>query len=410
MHDPIKYNSETKKISFFEFISFLALSMSLVALSIDAMLPALPDIVRSFGIININSQQYVITSLFLGLSIGQLIAGPLSDSIGRKKGIYAGLILFIIGSLIAYFSQSFELMLAGRFIQGLGASAPRIVTIAIVRDRYEGREMARVMSYIMGIFIIVPALAPAIGQGIIVLAGWRAIFMMFIAIAAVIFIWLIMRIPETQAPKDARPFTIPVLWQGLKITLGNKKTVCYMISAGLIFGAFIGYLNSSQQIFEEYYHVGHLFPLYFGITAISLGIAFFTNARLVRTIGLRKVIIWALITMAVLAVIFMALELSIFKTVPLSIFMAYIMASAFCMGMLFGNFNALAMEPMGHIAGMAAAVIGCVSLIISIALGSVIGQFYDGNLLPLTIGFLTASCLSLIMMRIAEAPSQKNTA
>ena len=395
-------NNSKKEIRFIEFISFLALSMSLVALSIDAMLPALPDIIKSYGITNTNSQQYIITFLFMGLSIGQLIAGPLSDSIGRKKGIYAGLTLFIIGSLLAYFAHNFETILAGRFIQGLGASAPRIITVAIIRDRYEGREMARVMSYIMGIFIIVPALAPAIGQGIIMLTGWQSIFIFFIAIALVIFIWLAMRIPETQHPEDARAFTVSVLWQGLKTTLGNTKTLCYMIAAGFIFGAFIGYLNTSQQIFEDYYHVGKLFPLYFGITALSLGVAFFTNAQLVRFFGLKKVIVTALIALAFLSITFITLELSIFNDVPLFMFMTYMMTSTFCMGMLFGNFNALAMEPMGHMAGMAAAVIGCVSLVISVMLGGIIGQLYDNNLLPIALGFLTASCASLIMMRIAE--------
>ncbi len=395
-------NNQKKEIRFIEFISFLALSMSLVALSIDAMLPALPDIIKSYGITNTNSQQYIITFLFMGLSIGQLIAGPLSDSIGRKKGIYVGLTLFIIGSLLAYFAHNFETILAGRFIQGLGASAPRIITVAIIRDRYEGREMARVMSYIMGIFIIVPALAPAIGQGIIMLTGWQSIFLFFIAIALIIFIWLVMRIPETQHPEDTRAFTIAVLWQGLKTTLGNTKTLCYMIAAGFIFGAFIGYLNTSQQIFEDYYHVGKLFPLYFGITALSLGVAFFTNAQLVRFFGLKKVIVTALIALAFLSITFIALELSIFNDVPLIMFMTYMMASTFCMGMLFGNFNALAMEPMGHMAGMAAAVIGCVSLVISVMLGGIIGQLYDNNLLPIALGFLIASCASLIMMRIAE--------
>lgn len=402
MPSSVLQNNSKKEIRFIEFISFLALSMSLVALSIDAMLPALPDIIKSYGITNTNSQQYIITFLFMGLSIGQLIAGPLSDSIGRKKGIYAGLTLFIIGSLLAYFAHNFETILAGRFIQGLGASAPRIITVAIIRDRYEGREMARVMSYIMGIFIIVPALAPAIGQGIIMLTGWQSIFIFFIAIALIIFIWLAMRIPETQHPEDTRAFTIAVLWQGLKTTLGNTKTLCYMIAAGFIFGAFIGYLNTSQQIFEDYYHVGKLFPLYFGITALSLGVAFFTNAQLVRFFGLKKVIVTALIALAFLSITFITLELSIFNDVPLIMFMTYMMTSTFCMGMLFGNFNALAMEPMGHMAGMAAAVIGCVSLVISVMLGGIIGQLYDNNLLPIALGFLIASCASLIMMRIAE--------
>ncbi len=376
--------------------------MSLVALSIDAMLPALPDIARHYGVTRINSEQFVITSLFAGLSLGQLIAGPLSDAIGRKKAIYIGLALFVLGCLISYFAPNFETMLAGRFIQGLGAAAPRIVTVAIVRDRYEGRDMARVMSFIMGVFILVPALAPTIGQGIITLAGWQAIYLVFMAISALAFIWLSSRLSETLRPEDVRPFTLPTLRDGIKTVCGNKMTVCYMVSAGCIFGAFVGYLNSSQMIFQDYFAAGDKFPFYFGITALALGAAFFMNAWLVRTYGMRKVIVRALIAMVVLSCLFAGFEWTAQGKVPLPVFMAFIMGSAFCMGMLFGNFNALAMVPMGHLAGMASAVIGCVSLIVAVSAGGLIGQLYDGDLVPVTMGFLLLASASLALMHIAE--------
>lgn len=175
-----------------------------------------------------------------------------------------------------------------------------------------------------------------------------------------------------------------------------------MIAAGCVFGAFIGYLNSSQLIFQDYYDVGDLFPIYFGLTALALGAAFFANAQLVRVFGMRVVIFWALIVMAGLAVVFSLYEFWVHGVVPLPVFMVFIMSSAFCMGMLFGNFNALAMEPMGHLAGMASAVIGCVSLIISVTAGGIIGQLYSGTLLPVTLGFLILSLLSLLMMRLVE--------
>lgn len=391
------------RTGFAEFVALLALSMSLVALAIDTMLPALPDIGRSFGIDRPNSQQFVITFLFAGLSIGQLLAGPLSDSIGRKRGIYVGLILFVIGSALSYAAPSFEIMLAGRFIQGLGAAGPRIITIAMVRDRYEGREMARVMSYIMGVFILVPALAPSLGQGIMMLSGWRTIFLVFIGIALVIFTWLSLRLRETLHPEDRRPFTLPVIWGGIKHVCGNRMTLCYMIAAGFVFGAFIGYLNSSQQIFQNYYDAGQMFALYFGVIALAIGAAFFTNARLVRRFGMRYIVLRALIGMAVAAALFAVYEVVMHgQTVPLPAFMTYIMFSAFCMGMLFGNFNALAMVPMGHMAGIASAVIGCVSLVISVCVGSAIGQLYNGTLIPVTAGFLVLSLASLAMMAIAE--------
>lgn len=390
------------KISFAEFVAMLALCMSLVALSIDTMLPALPDIAAAYDIVRLNDQQYMITFLFAGLAIGQLIAGPLSDSLGRKAGIYVGIAVFVLGSLISYFSSTYELMLAGRFIQGLGASSPRVVTIAMVRDRYEGRDMARVMSYIMGVFILVPTLAPAFGQGIMYLMDWRSIFLVFVAIALTILLWVGLRSEETLSPQDKRPFTLPVIWGGLVTVCTNKMTVCYTVSAGLIFGALMGYINSAQQIFQNLYNVGDMFALYFGITALTLGVAFFVNARLVRRLGMRRVVIWSLMALLCVAVLFGVFEYSAHGNVPLIGFVAFMMASSFCMGMCFGNFNALAMVPMGHMAGIASSVIGAVSLVVAIMLGGAIGQFYDGTLLPLTCGILGASVLALLFAKIAE--------
>lgn len=390
-----------QKAKFPEFIVLMALCMSLVALSIDAMLPALPDIVRHYAVTRPNSGQFVITALFAGLALGQLLAGPLSDSLGRKKAIYIGLVLFALGCLLSYGAPDFRTMLAGRFIQGLGVAAPRIVTVAIIRDLYEGREMARVMSFIMGIFILVPAMAPTIGQGIIMLAGWQAIYPVFMAIAALSCLWLSARLEETLRPEDVRPFSWPVIWSGIKTVCGHRATICCTIAAGCIFGAFIGYLNSSQAIFQEYFAAGDKFPLYFGITALALGAAFFVNAWLVKTYGMRKVIVRALVAMAILAALFLTFEIAVQGKVPLLAFMAFIMGSAFCMGMLFGNFNALAMEPMGHLAGMASAVIGCVSLAVALSAGILIGQLYDENLMPVTLGFLILAIASLCLMRMA---------
>ena len=389
-------------ISFFEFVSLLALCMSLVALSIDTMLPGLSDIGESFDVTRPNSQQFVISFLFAGLAIGQLFAGPLSDSIGRKKAIYAGLALFIVGSLLSYFSPSFELMLAGRFIQGFGASAPRVVTIAMVRDRYEGRNMARVMSYIMGIFILVPAVAPSIGQLIINISNWHTIFLFFISIAIINFIWLAMRLQETLHPEDRRPFTLPSIFSGMKTVCSNRMTMCYTISSGFIFGAFLGYLNSSQQIFQVHYDVGDMFAIYFGMIALAIGAAFFVNAKLVRKFGMRYLVTASLIVMAALAMAFSVFEICVSGNVPLFVFVAYIMASAFCMGMLFGNMNTLAMIPMGHLAGIASAVIGCVSLVVAASVGAGIGQMYNGSLVPMTTGFVVLSLASLILMHFAE--------
>lgn len=400
--------SDSKIMPFAEFVALLALCMSLVAMSIDSMLPALPQIGDFFGVERVNSQQFMITFLFAGLSIGQIIAGPLSDTIGRKRSIYVGLSIFIVGCLMSYFALSYEMMLVGRFVQGIGAAAPRVVTTSIVRDRYEGRDMGRVMSYIMGVFILVPALAPTIGQGLIYLAGWHFIFLFFIIIALIAFTWLATRMQETLHPEDRRAFTLPVIWDGVRTVCTTRMTVCYMIAAGLVFGAFIGYLNSSQQVFQDYYDVGELFPIYFGVTALAIGVAFFVNAQLIKRYGMRKVVFGALVVMAMLAAVFFAFELATHGVVPIYAFMAFIMSSAFCMGMLFGNFNALAMVPMGHMAGVASAVIGCVSLVVAVIAGGTIGQLYNQTLYPITCGFLILSFLSMFMMHIAEEGDEES--
>lgn len=391
------------KIGFTEFVLVMALTTSMVALSIDMMLPALPEIAGYYGITRVNDQQFLITFLFIGLSIGQLISGPLSDNLGRKPTVYIGLGVFVLGSILSYCAATFEMMLAGRFVQGLGAAAPRVVSIAMVRDRYEGREMARVMSYIMGVFILVPALAPAAGLAVMALSGWRVIFLVFVAMSAILLVWISARLEETLHPEDKRPLTLPVVWNGVKTVCTNRMTACYTIAAGLSFGALMGYVNSAQQIFQEHYKTGDLFALYFGMCALALGLASFVNARIVRKYGMRQVILYSLAGLLSVAVLFIGAELVCGENgVPLAGFVVFMMFSSFFMGMCFGNFNALAMVPMGHMAGVASSVIGAVSLTVAIMMGGTIGQLYNGTLYPLSGGFLCSAILALGLMKLAE--------
>lgn len=395
-------SASSKKISFAEFVVIQALAMSLVALSIDTVLPALPHIGESFGVGRVNDQQFMITVLFIGLSIGQLLAGPLSDSFGRKNALYGGLVVFVIGALISYFATSYEMMLAGRFIQGFGAAAPRIVTVAMVRDRYVGRDMARVMSYIMGVFILVPIIAPAVGLGVMVIADWHAIFLMLVAMGALVFVWGGLRLDETIAREDKRPFTLPVIADGVRSVCTNRMSICYTVASGLAFGALMGYINTAQQIFQGYYDTGNMFALYFGLGALSLGVSFFVNAHFVRRVGMRFVVLRSMIILAAASAAFIGYELVFHGQVPLPVFMLFMMVSSFCMGLCFGNLNALAMVPMGHMAGIASSMIGAISLVVAIVMGSTIGQMYTGDLFPLSIGFLVAAILSLGMMILAE--------
>jgi DHA1 family bicyclomycin/chloramphenicol resistance-like MFS transporter len=380
----------------------MALMISLVALSIDAMLPALPEIGRDLGVQRENSSQLIITFLILGMAIGQMVYGPLSDSTGRKPAIYAGFGLYMVGCLFSVFATSFAVMLAGRLMQGMGAAGPRIVTVALIRDRYEGRAMARVMSFVMAVFILVPAIAPALGQSLLIVAHWRAIFVAFLVLALIALIWFATRQPETLALDRRLRFSLKRIMLAIREICVSRIPLGYTIATGLIFGAFLGYLSTAQQMLQEQYGLGRQFPLYFALLALALGSASFMNARLVVRYGMRLLTSWASQTLSGLSIVFFAIAIVLGGQPSLVTLMIYLMISFFCIGILFGNLNALAMEPLGHIAGVGAAVVGSFSTLISVLLGIVIGQSYNGTILPLVGGFAILSTAAVAVIRWTE--------
>jgi DHA1 family bicyclomycin/chloramphenicol resistance-like MFS transporter len=376
--------------------------VSIVALATDIMLPALDVIGQDLGVADPNKAQLVISSLFLGFAIGQLLVGPISDSFGRKPVIYISYIVFAAGCILSMFADSFSIMLVGRVLQGLGAAGPRIVTIAIVRDGCEGRAMARIMSIVMSIFIIVPAIAPAIGQGVIVLSGWRGTFGLLLALAIVTYIWFALRQPETLAISDRRKFSLINIFSGVIEIFRSRIATGFTIAAGLIFGAFLGYLNSAQQIFQIAYQTGVYFALYFGIAAIAIGIASAVNARLVIRLGMRFLAHRAISGVTIVSILFLIPVVYYSGTPPFVLFMIWLVLTFFGMGVLFGNLNALAMEPLGHMAGLGAAFVGSLSTFISLPLGWVIGDSFDGSVLPLVAGFAVMGLGSLVVMKWAD--------
>jgi len=389
--------------SFVEFIVIISLMMALPALTIDAMLPALPQIGNDLSILNVNDRQLVISSLFLGLGIGQLFFGPLSDRTGRKPAVMVGYGLFITGALISIFSQDFPTMLAGRSLQGIGVSAPRAITMAIVRDRYEGRRMARVMSFVMTVFILVPLIAPSLGQAIADFSGWRGIFIAFILIALSSLTWFTLRLPETLAPQNRMSFSLQRIFHATLEIVRIRPAVGYTISAGLISGAFLGYLNSAQQIYQEQYALGRNFPIVFSAISLSLGLASFLNATMVMRFGMRFLVRWSLRIILGLAIVAFGIALLLDGRPPLGFLIAYLMATFFCIGILFGNQNSLAMQPLGHLAGLGAAVVGSLSTLIQIPLGTLIGQRYNGTVLPLMLGIAILSALANVVVHWVES-------
>ena len=385
-----------------EFVVLVALMISLVALSIDAMLPALPAIGADLGTAHANDTQLVVSSLLFGLAFGQLLYGPLSDSVGRKPPIYAGLALFMFGCLLSLFAPSFEWMLAGRFLQGVGAAGPRIVVVALIRDQYEGQAMARIMSLVMSVFIFVPALAPTVGQGILFVAGWRAIFGTFFAIALIALVWFAIRQPETLTPDHRAALSARRILMAAREVCTTRAAMGYTVAAGLVFAAFVGYLSSAQQIFQDTYLVGEWFPAYFAVLALAIGCASVVNARLVIRHGMHKLSNLAINGLTGLSVAFALVAWAADGVPPLWLFMGYFLATFFCVGILFGNLNALAMEPLGHIAGVGAAVVGFVATLISVPSGALIGRGYDGTVMALVGGFCVFGAAALITMRWAE--------
>ncbi len=383
----------------------MAVLMSFVALSIDAMLPALSQIGQDLSVANPNDVQLIISSLFVGLALGIIFFGPFADSYGRKLTIYVGIGIFLLGCLASIFSTNFETMLVGRFFQGLGAASCRVATMCMIRDKFEGNAMARIMSFIMIIFILSPALAPSVGQLVLIFANWRAIFILMFVVGVAGVSWLALGQEETLAPEKRHPFRIKPIANAFLETVKNRTARGYTIASGIIFGAFVGYLNSAQQILQEQYALGDAFALVFGFLALAIGIASYANSRWVYRFGMERICRSSLTVMVGATVIFLPFSLLFGGHPPLILLIMYLFIAFFCCGLLFGNFNTMAIHPLGHIAGAASSVIGCLQTLLSASLGAFVGYLYNGTVNPLIIGFLIFSLSSLVLVfRLTPIP------
>ena len=390
-----------KNISFKEFTALMATLMSIVALSIDTILPALGQIGQYYAIQNQNHKQWIIVGIFAGMTIGESVAGPLSDAIGRKPILFFGIAIYLLGTALCYFASSFEYFLIGRFIKGLGVAGPHIAAIAIVRDNYSGNEMARIVSLVMMIFMAVPAIAPSIGQVIIHFFGWKEIFILYACYALLIVYWVSFRLEESLAPQNRVAMKWAAFTGGFGQVVRNKTTMSYLLCAGFIFGGFISYLGASQQIFmQQFGKSGIEFSAYFAIFAVIIAIASFLNSHFVEKIGMRKICLLNVCWLSGISIIFFIVQQ--FMAAEFWMFMLYMGSAFLCFGMIFGNLNAIALEPMGHITGMATAIINTVSSLLALTLAWLIGQSYDGSLLPMTTGFMILSTLALLLMRFEQ--------
>jgi len=395
----LKNNStSTKKFtSQFEFILLMACLMSIVALSIDTILPALQPIGSSVGTKTPNENQLLITMIFLGLGFGQLIFGPISDSFGRKPVVYIGFGVFVLASFLCIYAPNIEIMVLGRIFQGIGLSASRSISIAMIRDRFEGDYMAKIMSFVVTIFILVPIIAPSLGKFLLDNYGWESIFYSQLVFGILVLIWFWKRQPETLPKMYKKKFSFSIFTQGSIEFLKHRSAVIYTMISGLATGSFMVFLSTSQHIFEVQYGLINEFPYIFGALAFSVGLATFTNGALVVKFGMKKLVNIFIIVFSITSLSYTLLYFGT-SNPDISILICFLGIQFFSVGFLFGNVRSLAMQPLGHIAGIGAAINGFVSTIMAVPIATLIGGFIETTALPLFVGFTVCGFISLLLL------------
>ncbi|MBU9698409.1 multidrug effflux MFS transporter [Rhodobacteraceae bacterium HSP-20] len=385
-----------------EFIGLIAVLFATIAFSIDAMLPALPEIAAELSPEAPNAAQLILTSFVLGMGIGTLFAGPLSDAFGRRPVILAGAALYCVSALVAYVSPTLEGVLVARLLQGLGSAGPRVVSLALVRDLYKGREMARVVSFAMMIFTLVPAVAPFIGQGIIWVAGWRGIFLAFVVFSALSMLWFWLRQPETVPATARRPLRWQVLRAAFVEVLSHRVVVLSIAVQTLVFACLFATLSATQPILDQVHGEGERFPLWFALIAVVSGTASLINARLVVRLGMRRMVTVTLGAQVVFSAVMLAAKAGGVWP-PALAFPAHLLWTTgvfFMVGLTIGNLNALGLEPVGHIAGMAASVMGAIATVASVVLAAPVGLMFDGTAYPLMGGVAVFALAGWGLMRV----------
>ncbi len=378
----------------------VAAMMAINALAIDVMLPGMQEIGASLGEPDENKRQLIITAYLLGFSVMQLVFGPLSDRFGRRGPLAAGMAVYVLAAVGAVFVPTFAPLLGLRFIQGMGAAATRVIAVAIVRDVFGGRQMAEVMSLVMTVFMVMPVIAPSMGQVIMMFAEWHMVFVFMAAVAAAILGWMWMRLPETLDTDKRRPFTFASVFTGFKVVMTNRVSLWYTFALAIIMGALFGFINSAQQIYVGIYQLGAWFPIAFAAVAGMMSIASFMNSRFVMRFGMRQMSHGALIGFT-LASATLAL-LASFGSVPFAVFLTLFAIAMILFGMIGSNFTSIAMEPLGALAGTASSVQGFLQTMGGAIIGGLIGQAFDGTVLPISLSFALVGLASLSCVLIAE--------
>jgi DHA1 family bicyclomycin/chloramphenicol resistance-like MFS transporter len=389
-----------RQISRPEFIALIAALMALNALAIDVMLPALPAMAEALNVLHENDRQYVLTSYLIGFGIAQLFFGPISDRFGRRPPMMIGLVIYIAAAALAVIAPNFFTLLVLRFVQGVGAAATRVVGQSAVRDRFSGRAMAEVMSLIFMVFMAIPVVAPSIGQLLLFTGHWEWIFLFMALLATAISIWAYLRLGESLTEENRRPLHPRVIAQGFGLVFSNRSALMYGISSIFVMGALFGFIGTAQQIYVDIYQLGNWFPIAFAGVASLMALSSFLNSRIVGRFGMRRVTHGALMFFAGMSGLWLILALS--DALPFPVFMTVFALTMFSFGMVGSNTQALAMEPLGAVAGTASSVFGFMQTVGGAAIGAWIGASYNGTVVPTAAGFAILALVSIGCVLIAE--------
>jgi DHA1 family bicyclomycin/chloramphenicol resistance-like MFS transporter len=388
-------------MGFYEFVIIIAAIQALNPLAMDMMLPALPQIGAAFSVLSANHLQWVLSSFLIGFGVGQFFIGPLSDRFGRRPVLIGGMVVYGIASALTLIAPSFETLLLARALQGLSTAATRVIATSVVRDCYVGRRMASVMSLAQMIFIAVPVLAPSLGQLVLMASHeWHSVFVVLLLFGVAILGWTALRMPETLDEDKRKSIAVRDVLGYFRETLTTRQTVGYALASGCLVGTMFAYVFSAQQVFTQIYHLGTMFPVAFAAIALGVAIAGFVNARIVGRLGMRVISHAALMGFMGSALVMMIAALLDVLTLPL--YMTLATLTMFTFGLMISNFTALSMEPLGHIAGTASSLVGSITTLIGIVLGSAVGQSYNGTMIPLGTGFFVCSALALVSVLVTE--------
>ncbi len=393
------------KIHKVEFIVLVALLMALNAVAIDIMLPALPIIGAELGAASENDQQFVLTLYLAGFGISQLFYGPLSDSIGRRPTVLIGIVIFMIPVTAAPWAPDFSSLLILRFMQGLGAGASRVIAMAIVRDSFEGRAMAQIMSLIMMIFMAMPIIAPSLGQAIIIVTTWHFTFLFMAVMSIATLVWTYFRLPETLPIAQRSPFSFKPIMSNFGLVLRTKSSIALTLANMFLLGTLLGFLGISPLIYLDIYNLGPIYPLMIALTASSLAVASLVNSRLVIKFGPERIAFVANCGFVTLASIWSIAAWQM-GTIPLWLFVGLHQPIMLCFGFAGTNQVTAAMQPLGKVAGTASSTIGFFQTAGGAVVGATIGYFYDGSILPICLGFVVCGLLSLALMQVAKTAPQ----